>query len=55
MAAFAYKGKKYHIDKVTELAPDSGNKYFLILTKDNHKFKLVFEESIFRWIITEAD
>ncbi len=54
LASFDYKGKKYKVDKVTALEPKADNMGFQIITKDNKKFKIKFEESIFKWVLTES-
>ncbi len=52
--SFTYQGKEYQVEKVIELEPEAGKKYIQITTKDKKTFKLRFEESVFRWVLTES-
>ncbi len=52
--SFTYQGKEYQVDKVVELETVAGKRYIQITTKDNKTFKLVFEESVFKWVLTES-
>ncbi len=51
--SFTYHGIKYQIDKITEIEPESGKKRIQIITKDKEVFNLIYNESIFRWVIAE--
>ncbi len=51
---FTFRGKEYQVDKVTELESEAGSRCIQVITKDNRKFKLSFNESIFKWVVTEA-
>ncbi len=50
---FTFKGKLYRVDKTTELESVAGKRRIQIITKDKRKFTLTFNESVYKWIITE--
>ena len=50
---FTYHGKKYQVDKVIEQKPKAGRDYIQIITKDNKSFKLVYNQAISQWQVTE--
>ncbi len=52
--SFTHQEKEYQVEKVIELEPVAGKKHIQIITKDNKAFNLRFEESIFRWVLTES-
>ncbi len=51
--SFTYHGKEYQIDKISELEPESGSKRIQITTKDKEVFNLIYQESIFRWVMAD--
>jgi len=53
ITSFTHNGKEYQIDKVIELDPENGNRCIQVVTKDNSKFKLTFNEYVFKWVTTE--
>ncbi len=53
--SFTYKGKEYQVDKVAELEPETNKRCIYIVTKDNKRFKLTFNETIFKWVLTESN
>ncbi len=52
--SFIYKGKEYQIDEVSELDAEAGKWCIRIITKDNKQFKAKYNESIFKWEISES-
>ncbi len=53
LSSFNYKGTEYKIDKVIELEPENGNQRIKVITGDNKNFILTFNETIYRWVVTE--
>ena len=53
-SSFTYKGKEYQVDKVVEQEPEAGNRCLLVITTDNCRFKITFNGSLYRWVITES-
>jgi|WetSurMetagenome_2_1015567.scaffolds.fasta_scaffold310247_1 hypothetical protein len=51
---FIYRGKEYQIDKLADLYSETGKRDFEIITKDDKQFKLIYNESIFNWVVTES-
>jgi|WetSurMetagenome_2_1015567.scaffolds.fasta_scaffold37897_4 hypothetical protein len=54
ISSFTYQGTEYQIEKVIELEPENGNRCIKVTTKDNKQFKLVFNEAVFKWVVTES-
>jgi hypothetical protein len=52
--SFTFHGKEYQVEKVIELEPKAGKRHIHVITKDNKRFKLTFQESIFKWVVTES-
>ncbi len=53
LSSFNYKGTEYKIVKVIELEPENGNQRLKVVTEDNKHFILTFNETIYKWVVTE--
>lgn len=52
---FTFNGKEYKIDKVIELKSESGDRCIQVVTTDKSQFKLTFNKSIYKWVVTDSE
>jgi hypothetical protein len=51
--SFKFNGKEYQVEKIVRQELETGKDKIHIITKDNKRFTLVFNESIFKWVVAE--